>query len=1149
MKRSRLLAVLFTLACAVAPFSVFDSPAAFTASAAREARLIRHPHYHQGKVVFSYLGDLWLANENGSGVERLTDHKARDVYPRFSPDGNWVAFSSNRDGNYDVYVMPATGGKPRQLTFHTANDTVAGWSRDSRRILFESSRGQGVFPSVATLWEINADGGMEQPIKTDWGSWGSYSPDGAKLAFTRHPGGWSRKHYRGSYAADLWVMDVAAKKFTKLGDEDYKGNRLWPMYANNGHIYFVSNELPNEKNLKFGGPEVMKSVNNLWKLSDKGGKATQVTHHTDGNLFFPSISADGKTIVYEDNFGVWKLDTASGKSTELHFTINSDSKENEVELVTLNNDLEAFHLSPSNRRAAIAVHGEIFTIATDRGEPQRVSETPWKEQSPRWSPNGKWVAFVSDRSGREEVWISDELGKGQKKLSDADCDKSALVWASDSQALLWSGSDHKLRRVEVESGKEEILAASEAGNVQSAQFSPDGKWLSYAKQDKLLRPHVWVKELATGQERMIDAPALFLQSSGAKWTPDGKKLLLLGGVGAASIASTTGRSTAQLFSVALTPLEKDPTDRDINTEAQAEAAAPPDARGGNRGPAANPQVKIEWDGIERRITQLTRMPGSVSTVVPAPDGRTYLFMAQGGTGEEGGGPAMYTIGEDGSRLTRLNTTVAETGGNAPGPGRGGGGGFGGFAEPQWARDGRSIYFMQGRGLYNLAIAAPTAEAAPTAAAGGRGGGRGGFGAAAPTTTPSTGAAPRRINFTVRMEIDLAAERKQVFNEAWRVMKNRFYDAKMHGVDWAAAKNVYEPMLEHVADTEELQNLIMEMIGELNASHTGISGGGRLPGQTPEERVQTRYPGFDLEADASGYYKVAYVYQKGPADHDYLKLAKGNYILAVNEKPLKTSDNYWKLFNILPGRKFEFLVNSKPELAGAWTVNLEPLNGGAHGTLQYDRWVEDRKQMVAKLTNGEIGYLHIRAMDAPSLAKFQRDLLENQDKKALIIDQRFNGGGGIDQELLQILGQRKAYQVTRGRDSLDVRRPAQAFFGPMVVMQNERSASDAEMFPDGFRALGLGKLVGMPTYGAVIGTGSYTLLDGSAIRTPGSGVFTARGENMENYGVVPDVLVDNGPADFLTGHDRQIEKAIEVLRAQLGTDTKPVKAAAGSSSSR
>jgi tricorn protease len=384
-----------------------------------------------------------------------------------------------------------------------------------------------------------------------------------------------------------------------------------------------------------------------------------------------------------------------------------------------------------------------------------------------------------------------------------------------------------------------------------------------------------------------------------------------------------------------------------------------------------------------------------------------------------------------------------------------------------------------------------------------------------------------------MVVDRVAERQQVFEEAWRVMKNRFYDAKMHGANWAAAKDTYESLLPNIADTEELHNVIMEMIGEMNASHTGISGGGGLPGEpAAQERIQTRNPGFEMEPDASGYYKVSAITHKGPADFEYVKLAPGNFILAVNEKPLKTTDNYWEVFNVLPGRKLEFLVNSKPSMDGAWTVSVEPLSSAALSNLEYDNWVEHRKKMVEKLTNGEIGYLHIKAMDAPSLLKFQEDLIDNRGKKALIIDQRFNGGGGIDQELLEILNQRKEYQLTRGRDSLDVPRPVQAFFGPMVVLQNERSASDAEMFPAGFKALGLGKVVGTNTMGAVIGTGSFTLMDGSALRTPGAGVYTADGTNMESYGVPPDIYQDNTPTDFAAGHDRQIEKAIEVLRSEM-----------------
>lgn len=1093
-----------------------------------QVKMLRYPSYSKGRIAFSYLGDIWVANENGSGAIRMTDNTAREIYPRFSPDGQWIAFSSNRDGNYDVYVMPAAGGTPKQLTFHTADDNVVGWTPDSKRIVFSSTRGNGAFPSVPTLWTIAADGGIETPLETDWGAWASYSPDGKKLAFTRHPAPWSRKHYRGSYAADLWVEDVAAKSFTHLGDPDYKGNMLWPMYAANGEIYFVSNETASEKNIVYGGPEVMKSINNIWKISEKGGKPVQVTHHEDGNLFFPSISADGRTIVYEDNFGLWKLDTASGKSSEIRIDIKSDPKLNETELVTINNEAEGFSLSPSNKRAAVAAHGEIFTIATDRGEPQRVTESPWRERDPRWSPDGKLIAFVSDRTGREEVYVSDELGKSAKKLSDADCDKNALVWSPDSKSLMWSGSDHKLRKVEIASGAEEVLASSDAGNIQNPQFSPDGKWISYAKQDKLLRAHVWVKELGSGQEHMIGGDN-FLITSGAKWSPDGRKILFLAGVGAAGIAQLS-RPSSQLYSVALTLMEKDPADRGVDTEAQAEAAleSAPVGRGG-RGAAPAVQVKIVWDGLDRRVTQLTHMPGSVAMVEPSPDSRTYLFSAAGGAeaaGAEAAGPAYYTINEDGTGLTHLNTTPGDAGRGRGGRG-GGGGGFGG-GEPQWARDSRGIYYLAGGNLYTLAVTPAPAETAAGAPAGR--GGRGG--AAGPAAAGST-TAPRRITFALRMEIDVPAERREVFEEAWRVMKNRFYDAKMHGANWAAAKDTYESMLPYIDDTEELHNLIMEMIGDMNASHTGISGGVRVPGEAREERMQTRAPGFDLAPDASGYYKVTYIYHKGPADHDYVKLAPGNFVLAVNDKELKTSENYWKLFNVLPGRKFEFLVNSKPSADGAWMVEIDPMTRQAFNDLEYARWVEDRKQMVAKISNGEIGYLHIRAMDAPSLVKFQADLLENQDKRALIIDERFNGGGGIDQELLEILNQRKAYQRTRSRDSLEVSRPGQAFFGPMVVLQNERSASDAEMFPDGFRALGLGKLVGVPTSGQVIGTGSYTLLDGSALRTPGSGVFTAKGQNMENYGVPPDVWVDNTPADFLSGHDRQIEKAIEVLRAETG----------------
>jgi tricorn protease len=338
-------------------------------------------------------------------------------------------------------------------------------------------------------------------------------------------------------------------------------------------------------------------------------------------------------------------------------------------------------------------------------------------------------------------------------------------------------------------------------------------------------------------------------------------------------------------------------------------------------------------------------------------------------------------------------------------------------------------------------------------------------------------------------------------------------------------------LAHVGDQEGLYDVVSMMIGELNASHTGISGGGGRGRSADTAADQTRYPGFDLEADSGGFYKVTHIYKDGPADKDYIKIKVGDFVLAVDGQDLKAGDNYWKLFTTAPGAKLEFLVNDKPAKEGAWTVKIRPISSAQHGNLQYERWVADRRAQVDKLSGGDIGYLHIRQMNEPSLRQFERDLAMQTGKKALIIDQRFNPGGGIDQELLEIL-QQKQYQYTKVRDSVEVTRPLRGFFGPMVVMENERSTSDAEVFPDGFKTLKLGKVVGVTTYGAVIGTGSYTLMDGSTIRTPGTGLWNVNKTNLENYGVPPDVYIDNTPEDFLKGRDAQIEKAVEVLKEEM-----------------
>ncbi|MFZ0821740.1 MAG: S41 family peptidase [Candidatus Acidiferrales bacterium] len=1089
---------------------------ATAAAQAKPIHIPRTPDYHNGKIVFGYLGSIWVVNEDGSNPRRLTVHSAHDEFPRFSPDGKWIAFSSDRYGNNDVFVIPAEGGEAKQLTFNSSPDTVVGWARDSKNVIFTSNRDGAGFPGVAMLHQVSIDGGLETVIPTDAGYWGSYSMDGTKFAFNRHVPIWWRKHYRGSGATDLWVMDVKAKTYKRIldteVDDQMKPYNSWPQYASNGTIYFVSDR---DVMAKAGDPKVWKSTYNIYKIADTGGAPTQVTHFTDGSLFFPSISSDGKVIVFEENFGLWKLDVASGRTSEVKVDISADDKTNNFRVLTVNGETDSYDLSPSTLRAAITTHGEIFTVATDRGDVTRVTNSYFRDTDPAWSPDGKWIAYVSDQTGRPEVWVAGTDGMGAKKLSDLDSEKLTLNWMPDSKSVLYTTSDHKLNSVNVETGQTRTLATNDSSGVSGVTVSPDGAWIAYNKADHDFRQHIYFQASAGGEEHRLKDDLQYASYDG-RFTADGKKLIFLGGYVQAGSA-TLRTNVASIYSVTLAKEDTDSMSRDVDTEEQARAmmGAGRGGRGGGGAAAAPPETKIDFEGMDRRITQITHLTENISTAVPSPDSRSYAFVAA--VDVDGRSvPTLYVIQADGSALRRLSQAAPPAAEDENAPPAAAGMGGGGISSLQFSRDGATLYFLERNGIWAVRTAG---------AAGGAAAGPGGGGAAA--AGGEGGGGRRRVNFTVRVEVDEHAERKQIFEEAWRTLKYRFYDAKMNNVDWEHYKHVYEALLDDVGDRQELQNVTLQMIGELNASHTGMSGGG----DPNRDALQTRYPGFEIAADSSGFYKVTTIYKNGPADHDYVKISQGNYIIAVNGMPLHSGDNYWKYYSMAPGRKFEFMVNSRPAADGAWSVRITPVNAGANTTLQYEKWVADRTAMVEKMSNGEIGYLHIRAMNAPSLAKFERDLADNHFKKALIIDQRFNGGGGIDQELLEILEQHQ-YQYTRGRDSTYVTRPERAFFGPIVVMQNERSFSDAEVFPDGIKTLGLGKLVGTNTNSSVIGTGAYRLIDNEMVRTPGTGLWNIDGHNLENYGVPTDFWVDNTPPDDMAGRDAQLEKAVEVLKAEL-----------------
>ncbi|HEX2271015.1 MAG TPA: hypothetical protein VHH35_15830, partial [Pyrinomonadaceae bacterium] len=322
----------------------------------REARLVRYPHYHNGRIVFSYLGDIWTADENGQNIQRLTVNRARDVYGRFSPDGKWIAFSSDREGNLDVYLMPATGGTAKQLTNHSSNDTVLGWSTDSKSIIFSANRGEDF---MAQLYLVSTEGGMPRKAGTDMGVEASYSPDGKRLAYNQKAQAYWRKFYRGSFQSDIMVMDVAAKKFTQLTDFD--GLDSWPMWGRDGFIYFVSDRDGN-------------GLTNIWRVADSGGKAERVTTFKSGDVRWPAISADGRVIVFEHDFGIWKLDVNSKRTTPITLNIEAETQENMTEMLSFNSQADDYDLAPSSRRIAFSIHGEIFSAPVDEGDLKQLTD-------------------------------------------------------------------------------------------------------------------------------------------------------------------------------------------------------------------------------------------------------------------------------------------------------------------------------------------------------------------------------------------------------------------------------------------------------------------------------------------------------------------------------------------------------------------------------------------------------------------------------------------------------------------------------------------------------------------------------------------------------------------------------------------------------
>ena len=1019
----------------------------FSLCTAGPVKFARYPNICGDKIAFTYHGDIWISNTNGSNTYRLTDHVARDIYPKFSPDGKWIAFSSDRMGNNDVWIIPVKGGEARQLTFHSVSDTVLNWTPDGKKIIFGSSR-KGAF--FNPLFTVGLDGKLPLPMDMDMGGAGMISQDGKTLAFNRFGFRYWRKHYRGNRNTDIWLQDLRTKKITQLTDRDIKKFRThtqdaFPMWGADGKIYFMSER---------------DDIFNIWKISKKGGEPVQVTFHKKDGVQYPSISPDGKAIVYENEFELWKLDISSGKPQKIPLSFQFDAKENLVDFLHVDSEMDGFTPSPDGSYLAVDYHGEVFLVPSnpELGEKAQVTSSPWRERYQVFSPDGRFLTYVSDESGDDEIWLYTIKTGQRQKLTKHESLKRQPLWSKDSKNLVFTAAN-RLFKIDVAAKKVSELAYNPARGFALNDWSADGKWIIYSRSDDDSNTDIYLFDVAAKKEYNITQNPF--RDSGGELTPDNKHLVF---------RSNRDNGVYQLFILPLGKVKEDPDDPLVRERLEQKKEKKKEAKDSAE---KIQNLLLQMARIDRRAVQLTKGTTAVGSYFLSKDGKKIYF-----TGQDEKGQGLFSIDLRGKNRKK----VVE----------------GTFRNLLPSKDRSMVFYRRDNSVYKMPLSTRKKE---------------------------------KVKYTFTVTVDRKKEWEQIFEESWRVMKYMFYDENMHGFDWDAIKARYKPLLKYVGENQDLYDLTNEMIGELNASHTGVSG----PTRERPETYSTKFLGFEMEPGKK-YYKVSHIYWNGPADKEWIGLKKGDYVIAIDGIEIRSGENYWKNLNSTLNDYVVVKVNSRPDSAGAREIRIKAASSLRN--IKYEEWVKKNRDYVEKQAGGKIAYVHIRSMNRSSLQKFENEIDRFHNRKGIIVDIRYNGGGNIDQQLLDIL-ERRPYEYWNNRWASRKmgRRPRQAIVGPKVMLINWRSGSDSEVTPMGFRDLGLGRIVGTPTYGAVIATGSYRLINRGRIRTPGSLVVTYDptkpnnyGINLENYGVAPDVWVENTPEDELKGFDRELKAAVdEALR--------------------
>lgn len=1062
-----------------------------------DARLLRFPAIHGDQVAFTYAGDLYTASATGGVARKLTSHEGFEMFPRFSPDGKWLAFTGQYDGNTEVYVMPAQGGEPRRLTFTPTlgrddvsdrmgpNNIVIGWTPDSKNILFRS-RMKESNDFIGQLFTVPLRGGLPEQLPLPRGGFASYSPDGKKLAYNRifrEFRTWKR--YRGGMCDEIWVHDFETRKTEAITDTDAQD--IIPMWAGD-KIYFLSDR-DDKKRM------------NLYVYDFSTKRTRQLTEFTEFDIKFPSMGGrpGEEAIVFEYGGWLYRFDLKSEKSARIPIQVREDHAGSRGGLINVSKTIANFEISPDGKRALFGARGEIFTVPAANGPTRNLTNTSGvHERNSKWSPDGKWIAFVSDASGEDEIWImpQDGSGKPTQLTTGGDTYKYEVLWSPDSTKILWSDKKLRLQFVDIVTRRTTLVAQMKVWETHDFAWSPDSKWIAYGQPelDGMARVYLYSVE----QSKSWPVTDKWYASSQPAFSSDGKYLFFVSNRDFNPMYSRTEwnhayQDMSRIYFVTLakeTPNPLKPKSDEVQI-AQAASASPPksgeaptsvailDAK------ADEPKaMKVDLDGLMDRILVL---PIQTATYRNLASSGSVLYYVRQGTKDAK--PALQMFDLASQKETAL--------GNA-----------GGF---ELSADRKKMIIARDGGGYSI-IDAPKA----------------------PIGTPEA----LKID-GMEMTLDRKAEWRQIFHESWRQMRDFFYDPEMHKVDWQAMKKKYEVLLPHVNHRADLTYVIGEMIGELNAGHAYV-GGGDWP---KPQRIPLGMLGAELQLDEkSGYFQIKKILRgqnwdpslRSPLTEVGVNASAGDFILAIDGKSTRDMVNPYEALIGKAGKQVVLRLNARPEEQGARDVAVIPI--ADEQKLYYYQWVQGNIKKVDEATGGKVGYIHVPDMLSYGLNEFVKHFYPQLRKKALIIDMRGNGGGNVSPMLIERL-RREIVMFNIARNSQPITNPADMLWGPKVCLINEFSASDGDLFPWQFRHYQLGKLIGKRSWGGVVGIrGSLPFVDGGDLRKPEFSRYGLDGKTwiIEGHGVDPDIVVDNDPAKEFAGEDQQLDRAIKEILEELKT---------------